>query len=68
MFKKLLIVALLISVSQLCQAQEVVPTLTGTVAISVEQGTFTCDLVLADIPRVQDYYIRLNAGINIFFF
>jgi hypothetical protein len=68
MVKKLLVLASLIAGSQVTYAQQVVPTLTGTVDISVKQGTFTCDLVLADIPRLRDYYLRLNAGMNILYF
>jgi hypothetical protein len=68
MAKKLLLLAFLLVIRHAAAAQEVVPTLTGTVDISVKKGTFTCDLVLADIPRLQDYYLRLNAGMNILYF
>ena len=49
-------------------AQEVAPLLTGTVEVSIQKGTFTCDLVLADIPRLSNYYLRLNAGMNPLYF
>jgi hypothetical protein len=68
MAKKLFLLASLVAVSQTTYAQQVVPTLTGTVDISVKKGTFTCDLVLANIPRLKDYYLRLNAGMNILYF
>jgi hypothetical protein len=68
MAKKLLLLAFLLVIRHATSAQKVVPTLTGTVDISVKKGTFTCDLVLADIPRLQDYYLRLNAGMNILYF
>ncbi|RZJ95321.1 MAG: hypothetical protein EOO60_00800 [Hymenobacter sp.] len=60
--------ASLFAASQISYAQQAVPTLTGTVAISVRKGTFTCDLTLTDIPRLKDYYLRLNAGMNILYF
>jgi hypothetical protein len=68
MFKKLLLLALLTVVSPLAYAQDAMPTLTGTVEISVRKGTFTCDLILANIPRIKDYYLRLNSGMNPLYF
>tara|TARA_A100000171_G_scaffold51674_2_gene66726 strand:- start:37 stop:1524 length:1488 start_codon:yes stop_codon:yes gene_type:complete len=46
-------------------AQENSPLLTGKVEISIEEGTFDCDLTLSNIPNINDYFIRLNSGMNI---
>lgn len=46
-------------------AQENVPLLTGIVEISIKEGTFDCDLTLSNIPKIKDYFIRLNSGMNI---
>jgi len=42
--------------------------LTGKVKISIAEGTFECDLTMSNIPRIQDYIIRLNAGMNVLHF
>jgi len=39
--------------------------LKGTVNISIKKGTFDCDVILDNIPRIKDYVIRLNSGMNI---
>jgi hypothetical protein len=39
--------------------------LKGRVTISIEKGTIECDLTLSNIPRIEDYLIRINAGMNI---
>lgn len=46
-------------------AQENAPLLTGKVEISIKEGTFDCDLTLSDIPKIKDYFIRINSGMNI---
>ncbi len=46
-------------------AQDTIPHLQGKVKISVRKGTFECDVTLSNMPRLQDYYIRLNSGMNI---
>lgn len=46
------------------RAQEKAPLLTGKVNISIQDGTFECDLTLSDIPPVKNYFIRLNSGMN----
>lgn len=46
-------------------AQENPPTLIGSVKISIIEGTFECDLTMTNIPPIQDYLIRLNAGMNL---
>ena len=49
-------------------AQDSFPLLSGTVDLSVKNGTFKCDFTLSNIPRIEDYYIRINAGMNILSF
>jgi hypothetical protein len=46
-------------------AQDSIPLLKGRVNISVTKGTIECDLTLSNIPKIPDYYIRLNSGMNI---
>jgi hypothetical protein len=46
-------------------AQDTIPHVQGKVTISVKQGTIECDLTLSNMPRVDDYYLRLNSGMNI---
>ena len=41
------------------------PMLTGTVEISIKNGTLDCDLTLSDIPKLENYEILLNTGLNI---
>lgn len=45
--------------------QDKTPLLSGSVDISIAQGTFECDLTLSNIPQIDDYYIRINSGMNI---
>jgi hypothetical protein len=45
--------------------QDTIPHVQGKVTISVKKGTIECDLVLSNMPRLSDYYLRLNAGMNI---
>lgn len=47
------------------KGQEKAPTLTGKVNISISEGTFECDLILSDIPKIDDYFFRINSGMNI---
>lgn len=46
-------------------AQEPVPHVKGNVTISVKKGTIECDITLSNMPRLSDYYLRLNSGMNI---
>lgn len=46
-------------------AQDTIPHVKGKVNISVKKGTIECDLTLSNLPRLTDYYIRLNSGMNI---
>lgn len=57
------VVALLLPVLSL--AQDTIPHVQGKIRISVKKGTFECDLTLSDMPRLQDYFIRLNSGMNV---
>jgi len=47
------------------QAQDTIPVLKGKVNISIVKGTMECNFILSNIPRINDYYIRLNSGMNI---
>lgn len=49
-------------------AQEKAPLIKGKVKLSVLEGTFECNLTLSEFPPLQDYYIRLNSGMNILHF
>ncbi|HEU0064854.1 MAG TPA: hypothetical protein VFQ58_07475, partial [Flavisolibacter sp.] len=46
-------------------AQDSIPHIQGNVRISVKKGTIECNLVLSNMPQLNDYYIRLNSGMNI---
>lgn len=46
-------------------AQDTIPHVKGNVTISVKKGTIECDLTLSNMPRISDYYLRLNSGMNI---
>lgn len=46
-------------------SQDTIPHIKGTVIISVKKGTIDCDLTLSNMPRLKDYYLRLNSGMNI---
>ncbi len=45
--------------------QAKIPTLSGNVKISVQNGTFECDLQLKELVLPKGYLIRLNKGMNI---
>ena len=40
-------------------------TIKGKVDVSITKGTIQCDFTLSKLPRIKDYYILLNAGLNI---
>jgi hypothetical protein len=46
-------------------SQDNAPHLKGKVNISIKEGTFECNLTLSNIPKIQDYLIRLNSGMNL---
>lgn len=46
-------------------AQDTIPHVKGNVTISVKKGTIGCDITLSNMPRLSDYYLRLNSGMNI---
>ena len=48
-------------------SQDTIPHVQGTINISIRKGTIDCDLVISNMPRLKDYYLRLNAGMNIQF-
>lgn len=49
------------------QVQDIPPTLSGKVKISIIEGTIECDLTLSNIPPISDYLIRLNSGMNLLY-
>ena len=67
MIKKVILLALTTASGQLSYAQEAAPMITGTVNVSIKKGTFTCDLIVDNIPRIKDYYFRLNSGMNLLY-
>lgn len=56
---------LVVLVATQAVCQDTIPMLKGKVDISVTKGTFSCDLTLSHFPNIDDYYIRLNSGMNI---
>lgn len=50
------------------KGQDTIPVVKGTVTISIAKGTFDCDIIIDNIPRIKDYVIRLNSGMNILYF
>ena len=56
---------ILITLSTKMFSQDNAPHLKGKVNISIKEGTFECDLTLSNIPRIKDYLIRLNSGMNL---
>lgn len=64
---RLILLIITLSLSKV-QAQEQSPFITGTVSFSVMKGTIACDLVLSNLPKINNYVIRLNSGMNVHFF
>jgi len=63
----LLISSLSAMASMSVMAQDTIPHVQGKVNISVQKGTIECDLTLSNMPRLNDYYLRLNAGMNVLY-
>lgn len=63
--KQIITTLLILGISSIINAQENPPSLSGKVKISIIEGTFECDLTMSNIPPIQDYLIRLNAGMNL---
>ena len=59
---------LFLSFTTKLSSQENLPHLEGKVKISITEGTFECDLTMSNFPYIQDYLIRLNAGMNVLHF
>ncbi len=51
--------------SMMIYAQDTIPHVQGKVTISIKTGTIECDLIMSNMPRLSDYYLRLNSGMNI---
>ncbi len=60
-----LIIHLLLLFSIINYGQDTIPHVQGKVTISIKKGTIECDLILSNMPRISDYYLRLNSGMNI---
>jgi hypothetical protein len=63
--KKYCIALFILLVCLQANAQDTIPMLKGSVTLSVTKGTIECNFILSNIPKINDYYIRLNAGMNI---
>lgn len=63
--KHLFTIILSVGISFLSFAQENSPKIKGKVKLSITEGTFDCDLTISNIPRIQEYWIRLNSGMNL---
>ena len=64
--KKYCIAALFLSLASIrMYAQDTIPHVQGKITLSVKKGTFECDLILSNMPRLSDYYFRLNSGMNV---
>jgi len=69
MAKKILLFLLSATlISHAGKSQDTIPFLKGKVKLSITKGTIECDFILSDIPRIEDYVIRINSGMNIFYF
>jgi hypothetical protein len=62
------VAALLLLLFQSAYGQDDIPVLKGTVNISVAKGTIECNLILSNVPRINDYVIRINSGMNMRYF
>ncbi|QES90403.1 gluzincin family metallopeptidase [Rhizosphaericola mali] len=65
MRKLLLVITGFYCLLNICFAQDSVPKLTGNIKISIKEGSIESDLKLENIPHLEDYYIRLNKGMNV---
>lgn len=63
--RQIITALLILGFSSNINAQENPPTISGKVKISIVEGTFECDFTMSNIPPIQDYLIRLNAGMNL---
>ena len=66
MKKSKLLIVLFIANIQILFAQN--PHLTGVVKISVLNGTIESDLEYSNLPKLNNYSIWLNAGLNLRYF
>jgi hypothetical protein len=64
--KKLLVVVFFsFTAAMTICAQDTIPHVQGKVTVSIKKGTLDCDVTLSNMPRLSDYYLRLNSGMNI---
>lgn len=66
--KKIIILLFLSLTIIKLSAQDTTPKVSGKIEISIKKGTIEGDLILSDIPAINDYLIRLNSGLNILHF
>jgi len=59
---------LVTSIFQFTYGQDSIPVLKGKVTLSIITGSIDCDFTLTNIPRLSDYVIRINSGMNIRYF
>ncbi len=63
--KQKIITLTFILFSSLTFGQYKTPKISGTVKISVGNGTLECDITISDYSHISNYLIRLNKGLNI---
>ncbi len=49
-----------------CYAQ--FPNITGIVKLSIQNGTIECDLEISNLPKIKNYSLWLNTGLNVRYF
>ncbi|WP_321297348.1 M1 family aminopeptidase [Marinifilum fragile] len=65
MKKRILLSILSLLICGITNGQNKMPKISGTVKISVEEGTIEANVTLSDYSHLNDYLIRLNSGLNI---
>jgi hypothetical protein len=65
---KIILIVLSLFFSTLTLASELPIKLSGTIEISVKNGTIDANFQLSNIPKLKNYVIHLNSGFNIQYF
>lgn len=60
--------ALIVTFAFILNVYTQVPHLTGEIEISIQSGTFDAELVLSNLPDLDNYSIWINRGLNIEYF
>ena len=63
--KKILVGTFFSLLASIIHAQDTIPHIQGSIKMSIKKGTIECDLILSNMPHLNDYYLRLNSGMNI---